>query len=233
MRHRILNPGYVSQRRPSYRRILPSFRVSVAAALFLALVLPWTIQAAEGERPAWLRPLDEKSKTETGTGNQAAKEKSGNWGGWSKLEPGVLDVQAWDWLQQDLNRMLDRTTEAPPNHLAAEAFEENYLRATIKYLDVSNKAGETFETAVAKALGELVGARDEMLRQAPEREAGVDETAALLQSRAHWKEYRKAQSEAAQHPLALLQELPRHELLREVMLKWLLRLEYGIAAAAR
>jgi len=199
-----------------------------------------TKEAAASERPAWLRPLDHETeiqaKARTEPTNQDAKKDSGNWAGWSKLEPGVLDVQAWDWLQQDLNRMLDLTTAPPPNHLSSMVFEERYLGATVEYLDVDAEEGRIFEVAVGKALDELAGARDDMLRQAPKQApsgSNVDETAAMLESRASWTAYRKAQSHAARHPLDLLQELPRHELLRETMLKWLLRLEYGIEAAGK
>ena len=139
--------------------------------------------------------------------------------------------------------MLDRTTAPPPNHLSSKVFEERYLGATVEYLEVDAEDGRIFEVAVGKALDELAGARDDMLRQAPTQaptqapqtpsESNIDETAAMLESRASWTAYRKAQSHAARHPLDLLQELPRHELLRETMLKWLLRLEYGIEAAGK
>ncbi|NQY92239.1 MAG: hypothetical protein HRT46_11380 [Deltaproteobacteria bacterium] len=59
-----------------------------------------------------------------------------------------------------------------------------------------------------------------------------DEKAAMLASRAGWAEYGQAQRRAMRHPLAALQARPRHQLLRETMLKWLLRLDYGMSAAA-
>jgi hypothetical protein len=64
-------------------------------------------------------------------------------------------------------------------------------------------------------------------------ELDLDESAAMLASRALWVEYGEAQRHAARHPLAVLQAQPRHELLREDMLKWLLRLAYGIGEVAK
>ena len=202
--------------------------------VLLLLVLPGATHAEEAERPSWLRPLaDPESSTIEPSGESGEEDSKEGWAGWSKLEPRVLDVQAWDWLQMDLERMLDLTTAPPPNHLSPKAFEAKYLDATVDFLEIDAAVTRTFQIAVHKALDELEGARGKMLRQRAEMEPDLDENAAMLRSRASWKEYREAQSQATRYPLALLQELPRHQLLRETMLKWLLRLDYGMEAAAK
>jgi ABC-type nitrate/sulfonate/bicarbonate transport system substrate-binding protein len=144
----------------------------------------------------------------------------------------VLDVQAWDWLQQDLKRMLDQTREKARNRLSPEAFKAKFIGATAEFLEIDAEATSTFEAAVNKAITEIDQARTDMLRQKTNSESEPDETAAMLASRAGWAEYGQAQRRAVRHPLAVLQARPRHELLRETMLKWLLRLNYGMGAAA-
>ena len=209
----------------------PPRRVAIFATLFLFLPLfAGAAQAEEGTRPAWLRPLTDESKSETEPGEEPSDK---NWGGWSKLEPGVLDVQAWDWLQMDLERMLVLTNAPAYERLSPDAFEQKYLSATTEFLEIDAEASEAFRIAVGKAIDELRIARTSMLGRSSNSEPGVDATAAMHESRTHWTEYRKAQSHATRHPLALLQELPRHELLREKILKWLLRFEYGMQAAAK
>jgi len=229
------------------RRILRRPRASCARALLLSLVLPvvttyaadgqqstFNMDTAEGGRPAWLRPLDDKSNSKTEPkGEPGEEETRKNWAGWSKLEPGVLDVQAWDWLQMDLDRLLDLTNSTAYQRLAPKAFEAKYLGATVEFLEIDADIGEAFQVAVGKALVGLDAARQGFFQKQTKYESPIDEESAMLRSRANWEEYRKAQSHALLLPLALLEELPRHELLRETMLRWLLRLNYGIEAAAK
>lgn len=220
--------GSSSRRLSLLSTILSKRHALVSAVLVSLLVLAVATPAEEGERPAWLRPLADKSDSQPEPGGDI-----GGRAGWSKLEPGVHDVQAWDWLQMDLDRMLDLTTAPPPNHLSAEAFEAKYLSATVEFLEIDAELGKAFESAVGKSLGELSEARSTILRQRHGAEPERDETVAMSESRENWEKYRKAQGHAARYPLALLRELPRHQLLRETMLRWLLRLNYGMEAAAK
>jgi hypothetical protein len=151
----------------------------------------------------------------------------------SQVEPGVLDVQAWDWLQQDLERIIDQTKAHTHNRLSPEAFEAKFVDATTEFLDIDAETTRTFRSAVNKALDEIQAARHEMLRRKAKLEPDLDETNAMLESRAGWKEYSKAQRHAVRHPLAVLEARGRHQLLREKMLMWLLRLDYGIGTATR
>ncbi len=194
--------------------------------------------SVQNERPAWLRPLGDEDRSGTdyksGPSDLSGEEDSGALRpGWSKLEPGVLDVQAWDWLQQDLERMFDATRAAARNRLSRDAFKAKYLGATVEFLGIDAGATTAFETSVNKALGEIEGARADMQRPKPRSAPDLDESAAMLVSRAGWLEYGHAQRNATRHPLAVLEARPRHELLREQMLTWLLRLDYGMGAAAR
>lgn len=231
------------------RRFRPS-GVLASVALLLLLVPAETTHASQdqeavtrssaapNERPAWLRPLgdEDRSGTDYKSGPSAlpGEEDSGALRpGWSKLEPSVLDIQAWGGLQQDLERMFDATRPAARNRLSRDAFEAKYLGATVEFLKIDAEATTTFETAVNKALDEIEAAHTDMLRPKPKSAPDLDENAAMLASRAGWAEYGHAQRNAARHPLAVLEARPRHELLREQMLTWLLRLDYGMGAAAR
>ena len=228
------------------RRSLPRSQVPCAKALLLALVLPAATYAADGQqsslntstmeggRPAWLRPLGDKINSNSEPKGEPGEEgRRKNWAGWSKLEPGVLDVQAWDWLQMDLDRILDLTNSTAYQRLSPKAFEEKYLGATVEFLEIDADIGESFQIAVGKALVELDATRHDFFQKQTKGESAINEESAMLKSRADWEEYRKAQSYALLLPLAVLEELPRHQLLRETMLRWLLRLNYGIEAAAK
>jgi hypothetical protein len=145
----------------------------------------------------------------------------------------VLDVQAWDWLQQDLEQTLDEAAARVTHRLSPEAFEAKFVGATVEYLQLDDETTQSFQVAVNRALDEIDGARAEMLRGKRRKEPGLDESTALRESRASWEVYGKAQRHAVRHPLAVLEARPRHELLREEMLRWLLRLDYGMTAAAQ
>ncbi len=241
---RTLEPGHRAQRLP-YSCGLARCAALVFAALLFAS--PGALHASETQRvavnsssdseqaarPAWLRPLGDETDSETEwSGESSADESDRGWAGWSKLEPGVLDVQAWDWLQQDLSRMLDLTTAPAHRRLSVEAFETKYLGATVEFLQIDAEGTKTFQIAVNKALAEIEGARASMLRQRPS-EVDLDDAAAMRRSQTMWEEYRKAQNHATRYPLAQLEERPRHELLREAILRWLLRLDFGMEAAAK
>jgi hypothetical protein len=128
--------------------------------------------------------------------------------------------------------MLDLTTAPAHRRLSVEAFETKYLGATVEFLQIDAAGTKTFQIAVNKALAEIEGARASMLRQRPS-EADLDDAAAMRRSQTMWEEYRKAQNHATRYPLAQLEERPRHELLREAILRWLLRLDFGMEAAAK
>ena len=154
-------------------------------------------------------------------------------GATSQIEPGVLDVQAWDWLQQDLEQMIDRTKAHARDRLSSEAFEAQYVGATVEYLEIDTVTARALQSAVNKALAEIDGARVYMRRRKDELAPHSTETDAMGASRDAWQAYGNAQREAVSHPLAVLEPRPRHQLLRENMLQWLLRLDYGMGAAGR
>jgi hypothetical protein len=186
----------------------------------------------EGKRPVWLRQIEDETNSGSRHGGGPGDEKiAGLRPGWSEFEPGVLDVQAWDWLQQDLDRMLDGTRAHALNRPSPEEFEAKFMSATAKFLEFDTGESKAFQSAVHRALDEIGRARTNMLRKP--KQPDLDETAAMLASRTGWTEYGRAQHHAVRHPLAVLRAQPRHGLLREDMLKWLLHLDYGIGAAAK
>jgi hypothetical protein len=131
--------------------------------------------------------------------------------------------------------MLLKTPATARDRLAPEAFEAKFVRATAEFLDIDANADLAFEIAVRRALDEIADARAKMAvgtLQEGEREPGLAETDAMRESSARWQAYAAAQRHAVRHPIALLEAEPRHELLREEILSWLLRLDYGMRAAA-
>jgi hypothetical protein len=241
------NSGASATWSPLSRRFFLEPAALISAALSFFLALPEVTHASnegqevessansgEGERPAWLRPLGEEANSPAKPGGEPGEANVGGLRvGWSKLEPGVLDVQAWDWLQQDLARMLRETETHTSIPRSPKAFEAKFLGATVEFLEIDAEETEAFQTAVNKALNEIGGARTDILRRTAAVAPDFDETDAMLNSRAGWEEYGKAQRHALRHPLAVLQERPRHQLLREEMLKWLLNLHYGTRAVAQ
>ena len=202
----------------------------VLAGLLLFLILPRemygsndrqavTTSAQASERPTWLRPLSEA------TTRDASHLPSG--------EPGVLDVQAWDWLNQDLERLVDRTRTNARQRLSPDAFKAQFLGATTAFLEFDDEARRAFESAVAKALREIGSAREHLLRQQIHTASASEKTGAMDRQRAAWTQFSAAQRHAKHVPVAVLDARPRHQLLREAMLKWLLRLDYGHRAASR
>ena len=180
-----------------------------------------------GDRPDWLRPLGEETEL------SGKREDTAGASHLPPGEPGVLDVQAWDWLQQDLERIIDQTRAKARQRLSPEAFKAKFLGATVEFLALDDESTHAFESAVYQALEEIDGAREHMLRQQAQTTPDLDEAVAIGRRRAAWEDFGAAQRHAARHPLAVLHERPRHQLLREDMLKWLLRLDYGSRAAAR
>jgi hypothetical protein len=157
-------------------------------------------------------------------------------GATTPIEPGVLDVQAWDWLQQDLDRAIEQTRARARNRLSPEAFEARYLDETVEFLEIDAEKSAAFHQAVTTALDEIEAARAQLLQRDEatlDEKGAVDEMGAALESRAGWDAYGQAQQRAVRHPLAVLEPRPRHQLLRENMLAWLLRLDYGMSAAGR
>lgn len=149
------------------------------------------------------------------------------------VEPGVLDVQAWDWLQQDLGKMVDDTETQARQRLSPGSFQTRYVDATITYLELDEGTMAVFRRTVAEALGEIGDARRVMLSSRFGSEPGLAMTDSMANSQARSDRYARAQRHAARLPLAVLESRPRHQLLREQMLKWLLGLDYGISAASR
>jgi len=149
------------------------------------------------------------------------------------VEPGVLDVQAWDWLQQDLERLVDDTSTPTRQRLSAGNFQTRYVDATITYLELDAQGMAGFRQAVAEALGEIGEARRAMLSSRSGSTSELALTDSMVDSQTRSDAYGRAQRHAARLPLVVLESRPRHQLLREQMLKWLLSLDYGISAASR
>ncbi len=79
-------------------------------------------------------------------------------------EPGVLDVQAWDWLEQDLERMVT-TVRQQPSTWTPETFAAEYLSLTVAFLELDPQADLEFRSAVDTAITEIDDAVLAQLRQ--------------------------------------------------------------------
>ncbi len=148
-------------------------------------------------------------------------------------EPGVKDVQEWDWLQQDLEQFLALTDRDARGRLAPDPFRTEYIGATIEFLELDDEDARRFGSSVDLALADIASARQKMEAPPVAGEHADQHPHPLARSAARWDAFRGAQREAVRHVLDALDEKPRHRLLRDGGLKWLLRLDYGLRAAAR
>ena len=127
------------------------------------------------------------------------------------------------------------TIAALATGLAQRAFEE-FLENAIE----GKKAGQKHlieydrtKAKIAELSMEINAARDAMTLAQSTIDPALDASAATRERRTSWREFGDAQRHAVRHLTAELQARPRHQLLQEGVMKWALRLDYGVRAAAR
>ncbi len=156
-----------------------------------------------------------------------------SWNPGGEHEPNADDAQQWHWLQQDLDRMIDNTRPKARKRLAPEAFRDEYLAATVKYLQLEDDERTKFEAAAAGALTSIDEARTAMQtaqEDTPYDEDDPDSIEAWKDAQATFKDQ---QNEAAEQLLAAIPERGRTTLLREEALRWVVRYDFGMQHAGR
>lgn len=162
-----------------------------------------------------------------------AEDDDDAWNPGGENEPNADDAQQWHWLQQDLDRMIDSTRPKARKRLDAEGFRDQYLEATVKYLELDSDERTKFEEAASGALTAIGDARSAMQtaqEDTPYDEDDPDSIEAWKDAQATFKDQ---QSEAAEQLLAAVPVRARSTLLREEALRWVVRYDFGMQHAGR
>ncbi len=146
------------------------------------------------------------------------------------------DAQSLDQLDRALDTLRD---EAPS--LGAEEFKTRALGLTLAYLQFDGPEqvdrAARFVTVVDQALAEIDGARAQMeavnAQAIADTQGDVESDESILARREAWGSWQVAQRDAGDLLLTAMIPCPRHGLLAEQRLIWLLRLDYGIRAGQR
>ena len=134
----------------------------------------------------------------------------------SEVVATTVDAQDFDQLWLDLEALQQAK-------LNGADFERRFVARTAKYLQLGDAA--VLVGAVALALGDLEQARSRMERAlASSNGTAVPTTEVRRKAWGRWQEEQRAASDRL---LAALQTTPRHGLLAEKRLLWLLRLDYS------
>jgi hypothetical protein len=146
------------------------------------------------------------------------------------VEPGTADVQEWDWLQEDLKLLLQRTRRTARDRLKPERFQTEYVGETVKYLKLHGANQKRFERAVDLALDDLERVRQDR----SELQANwIEDRQSVNRYRTISYQLSDRQRKAARHLLVVLEREPRNQLLREQAVTWILRLYHGMRSARR
>ncbi len=162
---------------------------------------------------------------------EAAEDGAWNPGG--DEEPTSDDAQHWEWLEQDLELLIDQTRPKARKRLEAGEFEKRYLKASIEHLRLAPDEQVAFEKAAHKGLAAIDEARTQM--QDAQQDSPYDENDG--ESVRAWRDIQQAfddqQREAAAELAGALPRRRRTTMMRENTARWLIRLDFGIQHANR
>ena len=130
------------------------------------------------------------------------------------------DVQAFDQLWLDLQRLQTDALE-----LGAAQFSTRTLQTTADFLELDGNERTRFVELVHVALDDLRDAQQRM--EKVNREMPHDSQA----RRNAWSQWQREQHDATDGLLSILQSKPRHRLLAQKRLFWLLRLSHSFHGA--
>ncbi|MFT4540869.1 MAG: hypothetical protein ACI841_001073 [Planctomycetota bacterium] len=136
--------------------------------------------------------------------------------------PTTLEVQQADQLWSELAQLQSSAVD-----LGTEAFLHASIVRTTEFLQADAKSGAQFESATRQALQELRDARARMEQIHSGLDGMLDGAASIATQRAAWSAWQESQAEAAETLAGVLDPSPRHGLLAEKALFWLLTLDYG------
>jgi hypothetical protein len=137
----------------------------------------------------------------------------------------TLDVQDSDRLWNDLAAL-----QAAVSELNAQDYVRSTVARTVEFLALEGAAAGRFIDSVDQGLHRLDEARKVMEAIHADTDEDPTSAASIVTRRAAWSKWQEEQSAAADGLLAVLHSTPRHGLLAEKRLFWLLRLEYGVRA---
>lgn len=140
----------------------------------------------------------------------------------------TADVQSLDQLWRELANLQNGAAR-----LGKDGFTEAAVGATAAYLELEPARAELFAATVSAALQDLDAAR--RVQRASESALAADPSTdqAIAARREAWGRWQEAQRAAADLILAALEPSPRHGMLAEDRMLWLLKLDAGRSAAER
>jgi len=142
--------------------------------------------------------------------------------------PTTADVQSLDQLWREIDKLQKQAAE-----LGEPEFTTQAVRLTTDFLELDEDDADDFRTTVDAALLELDAARENMRLANVEILSLPEGDEATLLRRDSWARWQEEQRAAADGLLAALSAGPRHRMLAEERLIWLLRLDYSIQAARK
>ena len=172
-----------------------------------------------------------KRAVEVEASGEGGDDEAWNPGG--ENEPTVEDVQHWDWLEVDLDRLIDEARPRARKRLDAGEFTKEYFKVSLEYLKLDEDDRKRFETAVQAGLTAIDDARKKMedVRAATRYDEAQPDSIQV------WKdtqaEFLARQKTAANSLVESLPARPRTTLMREQALTWLVRYDFGIRHANR
>lgn len=101
-----------------------------------------------------------KRAVEVEASGEGGDDEAWNPGG--ENEPTVEDVQHWDWLEVDLDRLIDEARPRARKRLDAGEFTKEYFKVSLEYLKLDEDDRKRFETAVQAGLTAIDDARKKM-----------------------------------------------------------------------
>ena len=140
----------------------------------------------------------------------------------------TVDAKDFDQLWLDLQFLQD---EAP--ELDAAEYKRRVVRKTARYLELDSDQELRFAEVVDLELGDLRDARARMEKINLQTTHSSENPLAVIALRNAWRRWQHEQKMASDRLLDALQSTPRHRLLAEKRLLWLLRLDYSMRPEAR
>lgn len=146
------------------------------------------------------------------------------------------DIQEFDMMWSDLESLQEQSAQLDPRQ-----YKQKFLERTIAYLRLDPEQTKTFEAVVDQSLERLNLAKDQLAaankqtiqvkgeaNHSPRESWSGEEPASIAARRDAWSRWSDDQRESSDLLLSALQSTPRHDLLAERRLLWLLKLDFGL-----
>ena len=134
----------------------------------------------------------------------------------------TADVQDFDRLWGELSSLREDAAEG-----GAAEFRVRAVARTVEYLGLDPEERIRFVAVVEAALADVAAARARVEETSRETAADPLAPASVAARRDAWEVWQREQADASDRLLEVLEAKPRHRLLAEQRLLWLLKLDYG------